>query len=324
MADITAETGSMDDETVQIFVNKIDLACTALNQPNEHIEGYGAGIEAAYQLLCEAQAISPDNQAVATEIASLQRVINADQTATSATIPQQELDNGNIVATGNTLSMADQVMQHWETKPTIEIVVCVTEENLKQLADTIDSIATQIYSNWKLTVISNMPSPDPVFSQHSILQWIQTDNFQEILNNTINSTDSDWIGLIKPGDQLDNEALFSVANQDNLQGAAWQMIYADEDHIDTNHNCSQPLRKSEFNLQQCSNSDFIGSFCFTRKSLLQNIGGINLASEYYNSELAMRVSTNTSSSAIGYIPNVLSHRFIADAQANHPLHSNVA
>jgi len=327
MADIIVEPGTMDNETVQVFVSKIDLACTALNKPNQHIEGYGSGINAAYQLLCEAQAISPDNQAVATEIASLRRIMDTENTNSGNNLPLLP-ETGNVAATklsSNSMpSMAEQVMQHWKTKPVIEVLVCVTEDNLKSLANTIDSIAAQIYSNWKLTVISNMPSPDPIFAQHNILQWIQTDNFQKTLNNTINTTNSDWLGLIQSGDQLDSKALFSLANQDNLQGENWQIAYSDEDHIDASSNYSQPVIKSHFNIQQCKNGNFIGSFCFTRKSFLQNIGGINLGAEHYNNELAIRASANIPPSAIGHIPNILNHRCMPNNTENHPAHSNVA
>ncbi|MBL1292793.1 MAG: hypothetical protein COB61_002870 [Thiotrichales bacterium] len=330
MADIIVESGTMDNETVQVFVSKIDLACTALNKPNQHIEGYGSGIDAAYQLLCEAQAISPDNQAVATEIASLRRIMDTENTNNGNNLPLQA-ETGNVAATklnSNSMpSMAEQVMQHWKRKPIIEVLVCVTEDNLKSLADTIDSIAAQTYSNWKLTVISNMPSPDPIFAQHNILQWIQTDNFQQSLNSTINTSNSDWLGLIESGNQLDSEALFTIGNQDNLEGENLQIIYSDEDHIDENKSYCQPLKKPDFDIQQCKDNNFIGSFCFSRKTLLQTIGGIHLNVENKNNDFVLRATNTISASTVRHIPNILNHLPLtqsSNVQQTHPVQSNVA
>ncbi len=330
MADTIVESGTMDNETVQVFVSKIDLACTALNKPNQHIEGYGSGIDAAYQLLCEAQAISPDNQAVATEIASLRRIMDTENTNNGNNLPLQA-ETGNVAATklsSNSMpSMAEQVMQHWKRKPVIEVLVCVTEDNLKSLADTIDSIAAQTYSNWKLTVISNMPSPDPIFAQHNILQWIQTDNFQQSLNSTINTSNSDWLGLIESGNQLDSEALFTIGNQDNLEGEKLQIIYSDEDHIDENKSYCQPLKKPNFDIQQCKDNNFIGSFCFIRKALLKIIGGINLHSENYNEDSVLRATNTVQPSSIKHIAKILNHRPFVKNNIGHQtnsIHSHVA
>lgn len=329
MADIVVEADTMDEETVQVFVNKLDMACTALSNPNQHIEGYGSGIDAAYQLLCEVQAIAPDNPAVAAEIASLHNIIDANKNGNNT---PQEVNSGNTMAaesnTSNSPSMAEQVMQHWKTKPTIEILVCVTENNLKALADTIDSIAAQVYSNWKLTVVSNMPSPDPVFSQHDILQWIQTDNFQQSLDNVISESSSDWLGLIQSGSQLDSEALFSLANQDNLKGDSWQIIYSDEDHIDENRNFCQPIIKPDFDIEQFrSTNSHIGEFCFARVALLQQLGGIRIDTEFSNDDLILRAANRVGSTTIGHIPRILYHRpamSSSNVQSQVELQSNVA
>lgn len=333
MEDIIAETDTMDNETVQTFIGKLDMACIALNDQGRHIDGYGSGAEAAYKLLSEAQVIVPDNQAVAAELASLRRIMDTD----TDNIANSGNNHPPLPQTGNTTaketdsgsgspSAAEQIMQHWKTKPVIEVLVCVTQDNLKGLADTIDSIAAQVYSNWKLTVVSNIPSPDPIFSQHEILQWVQTNDLQNGLDNAISTSSSDWLGLIEPGSQLDSEALFSIANQDNLKGNNWQIIYSDEDHIDENKSYCQPLRKPDFDIKRFKDNKLIGGFCFIRKALIQKIGGIHLSVKHSNNDMVLRATDLIEASMVGHMPRILFHRplVITENKETSSLHVNVA
>jgi len=300
----------MDEETTRAFIAKIDMARVALDNKERNIEGYGKGPEAAYLLLCEAQAIAPNNQALADEIQKLRELAQANNPSTQKKSTEtQTISNTTEAATPDQLlTISEQKMQQWETQPTIEILVCVDEHQLKGLADTIDSISSQIYSNWKLTVISNMPIPDPVFQQHNILQWIQTDNFQDNLNQAIANSSADWLGLIEAGGCLDSQALFALANQDNLKGDKWQIAYSDEDYIGTNKVLSQPIFKPDFDISQFTDANLIGNFCFARRALLQKIGGLNISVKHSNNDMVLRAARQIDATAIGHIPTILYHR----------------
>lgn len=330
MAETIAEAGTMDANTTRDFVEKIDMACTALREPQRIFDGYGCGVTAAYQLLSEAQALAPDNQAVASELEKLRDLMNVhyDDNANSAVAtavnepPAPENSNRQ-----HTLNAAEQVMQHWKVQPVIEILVCVSQQQLKGLADTIDSIAAQTYTNWKLTVISDIAAPDPVFLQHDILQWIQTDDFQFGLNDAVSRSTADWLGLVSAGSSFTGDALFSLANQDNLKGDQWQIIYSDEDHVDENKNCIQPLRKPDFDIQQFNLDGLIGEFCFIRKTVFEKIGCYDLSETDINHGYVSRAVTSLNVESIGHISNILLHRPLAKTENNETpliLNSNVA
>lgn len=331
MTEMIEEAAAMDTKDTHAFITKIDMACAAINDQNRVFEGYGQGVEAAYKLLCEAQAIAPDNEAVTLEINKLRHIMDAaakPEPVTETVMDSTLLEKSSSESTtSKSPSMAEQLMQQWQIKPVVEIFVCVSQNQLKGLADTIDSIANQIYSNWKLTIISNMPSPDPVFDRENILQWIQTDNFQQGLNNALSSSSSDWAGLIEAGGCLDSEALFSLANQDNLKGQRWQIVYSDEDHIDENQSYCQPVFKPDFDIERFKGSNHIGDFCFIRTALLQQLGGIRIDTEFSNDDLVLRAAKQIDANAIGHIANILYHRpFTAnvDTHAQPETHSNVA
>ncbi len=337
MAEIFAETGNNNDETNQEFVSKIDLACSILRNPNQYVEGYGSGAEAAYKLLCEAQAMAPENQAIAAEINNLRNIMLNDSPDNTTTMspdpaPVQAAPEDTSTTRVNSpdsdkISVADRIMQHWKTKPVIEVLVCVKQAELKGLADTIDSISAQVYSNWKLTVISNLPSPDPVFSQHDILEWIQTDDFQAGINQAVNSSTADWLGLIPAGGSFDPEALFSIANHDNLIGDEWQVIYSDEDHLDENGNFVRPVVKPDFDTDHFSSKDHIGELCFIRKPLVQLLGGFHINIENSNNDLVFRALNMTSAANIGHIPSILFHRprkLVTVSNSSAEYESNVA
>ena len=313
MVATTSHAGSQNSDINTQFVEKIDAACAALRDPTIQINGYGSGIEAAYKLLSEAQAIAPENQAVAAELEKLHQIMTASsstaeahhsvKTETTTAVNPSDSPNTGQNNKGS-LSVAEQIMQHWQKKPVAEILICVSQNQLKGLADTIDSIASQVYDKWKLTVVSNLPAPDPVFSQHDILEWIQVDDYQAGINQAVTNSSADWLGIIPAGSQLDPEALFSLANHDNLIGDKWQMIYSDETALDTNLNAIA-INKSNFSVESFKEVGSIGHFCFVRKSILDQISGYNLSAEHINQDALNRALSFIEPSMVGHIPSSL-------------------
>jgi len=283
----------LSSEEADKFIAYFDLASAALCNQNENIDGYGSGAPAAYKLLSEAQKLAPGNQAVATEIIKLQNIIETETTT----------NNDNITLTK---SYRANETQHLRAMPFIEVFTYVSQQQLALLADTIDSLSSQTYSHWKLTVASNIPSPDPIFSHYENLVWIQNNNPQHALNHAVNSSNADWFGLFDAGGRFDNDAMLEIAKHDNAKGEDWQIIYSDEDHVN-NNTYTKPIFKPDFDINQFKHKDMIGGFCFTRKKLLQRIGGINFNVENSNTDLVFRAINMVNQSTIGHIASILYH-----------------
>jgi predicted SAM-dependent methyltransferase len=70
---------------------------------------------------------------------------------------------------------------------------------------TINSLSTQESVPWSLVVISDIPSPDPLFHSTDILGWLQIDSLDnelaliQTIHSVLNTLDSDWISIIPPG-----------------------------------------------------------------------------------------------------------------------------
>ncbi len=294
--------------SIDEYAHKIDLACNALRDPNIVIDGYGNGISAARRLLAEALALQPDNSALAQEINKLDALINSTNNSASIVAdPGQNHDNAapELSTSANNSAFHDRLMSGWAKKPLVEIIVCVRAEQLKSLADTIDSIAAQSYSNWKLTVISNAPSPDDVFSQHDILQWIQTDSFNNAVNSVIANSTSEWIGLVPAGGALDTNALFNIADLDNQNADQLHIIYANDETIISNGDSNQSAKNRVFSLPALAEGNLVGDFCFVRNELLKKLGNVDMANTHINNSLVMQATQYVPTSAISHISDIL-------------------
>lgn len=204
--------------------------------------------------------------------------------------------------------MAERMMTRWKRRPSIEVLICVEPGEEAALADTIDSLASQLYVHWRLTVVSRQPCPDVIFQQQPQLKWRQTTDFQHGLNQVAKESSADWLGLIPVGGRIAPQGLFAIADYDNLKGLQWQLIYADEDHINAQGERSQPLFKPDINIDYLRSYPYIGHFCFIRRQSLEKIGGIRCYRGCANEDLVLRAVDAFGEPAIGHIADVLHHR----------------
>ncbi|MBT4838283.1 MAG: glycosyltransferase, partial [Methylococcales bacterium] len=118
----------------------------------------------------------------------------------------------------DTLIMQQRMQQHWNQHPRFHLFLVMQVGDEKHLASTIESLANQFYKNFKLTVFSLLPCPDPVFDDMDSLQWQQLNEIDATqVSRFVMESTMDWIGLIESGDQLAQQSLFSLAEHINHQ-----------------------------------------------------------------------------------------------------------
>lgn len=204
--------------------------------------------------------------------------------------------------------MAERMSLQWKKMPLMSLFVIASGSDLAALTATIDSLNTQLYKKWSLTVVSDMAQRDVDIDTRLISRWVQSDEPLLALNDAMISVAADWLALLQPGDRIAHHGLFSLADYDNLHGEKWRLIYSDEDYMDDDGERSAPLFKPDINLDYLRSYPYIGHFCFIRKSLLLALGGFPKALGCHSEELVFRTIEHYGESVIGHIPDVLCHR----------------
>ncbi len=173
----------------------------------------------------------------------------------------------------------DKRAQNWHCAPHLHIG-CIhnSSTDLALLADTIDSLAAQLYENWQLTVISDMASPNELFENHPKLHWIHSD---ELLWHTLNElwsgeSDENWLGILRSGDRLYPHTLASVCESINRHEEA-KLLYSDHDEIGIFGKRENPQFKPDLNLDMLRSTHYIGDFFLIKGDVFAQIGSFNLA-----------------------------------------------
>ncbi|MFW5451317.1 MAG: glycosyltransferase [Methylophagaceae bacterium] len=205
--------------------------------------------------------------------------------------------------------LAERMMTQWQTQPVFHCFMFVLPGEEIFLANTIDSLSGQMYSQWQLTVIAVTEMPDPIFEQVPTLHWhtLQAgEQPYDILNQHIKKHESDWIALIEPGTQFSVQAFAQIADYINLF-PIWSCIYTDDDIINGQLELSTPRFKPDFNLDLLRSSPYIGNVWVSAQQLL-SLGGIQALAGAENYDIALRWFDRYGEQAMGHIAEVLIHQ----------------
>lgn len=199
-----------------------------------------------------------------------------------------------------------------DIKPKISIVMPVYNVEPKWLEQAIDSVRKQSYEFWELCIVDDCSTSA---ATRECLNWIShprikikmlTDNvnISAATNTAIAMASGDYIGFLDHDDVLSPDALMEVASAINTCDP--DVIYSDEDFIDTNNARSTPHFKPDFSPELLLSHNYITHFCVVRRPLIDAVGGFR--SEYDGAQdfdFLLRVTERTR--AIHHIPKILYH-----------------
>jgi GT2 family glycosyltransferase len=204
--------------------------------------------------------------------------------------------------------MAERMIKTWRSKPGIHLITVLRPGMATLLADTLDSLSSQFYTEWGLTVIATTACPDPGFEQQTMLEWFHfAGDPQTLMNKVVENSPADWIGVIEPGIRFEPHMLFSVADYINLH-SEWRLIYTDEDFVGEDGTRRDPLFKPDFNLDMLHSMPYMGATCFIQRDALLKVGGFTSLGGVENYDAALKIVDSCGERAIGHIPKVLSHQ----------------
>ena len=237
--------------------------------------------------------------------------INITGISYSQWIQQNELSTDDF-------DQAQQELAVMPLQPLISVVMPVYNASLDWLDCAINSLISQPYKNWELCIADDASSNKAV--KPHLIQWTEKDkrikvvfrekngHISEASNSALSIAVGDWIALMDQDDLLHPFAFYWVLKAINAVSDV-QLIYSDEDKIDSDGSRYMPYFKSDWNYDL-----FLGQNCFSHLGLIKaqlarKIGGFRKGFEgSQDHDLVLRAIDHLQSSdQIFHIPKVLYH-----------------
>ena len=203
---------------------------------------------------------------------------------------------------------AERMMLKWRRQPVFHCILFLTPGEERLLADTLDSLAAQMYGNWRLSVIAETPAPDALWEEMDALHWIQFDgesNPYTLVNDLVDSVAADWIAFIEPGVQFEPQAFVQMGDYANLY-ETWRLIYSDHDIVNPDGAFTAGVFKPDINPDLLRANPYIGT-CFVNRQALINVGGYCAYPGFENHDISLKIMERYGDAAIGHIADVLLH-----------------
>ncbi len=204
--------------------------------------------------------------------------------------------------------MAERMMQQWHHQPAIHMIAMLRRGEGAHLAATLDSLSTQLYAGWGLTVLAEEPCPDPRFAQIQNVEWCESGGDRAAaLNAIVGESESDWVGLLRPGDRLAQHALFACADRVQIADLA-RLLYTDWDRLDEAGDRWDPRFERDVDVDWLRTGECLGGLWLIRRDALLELGGFADRGPEEARDLALRVFERFGTDAFGHVDEVLCHR----------------
>lgn len=205
----------------------------------------------------------------------------------------------------------------FKNKPLISIVMPVYNPNPIWLKEVIDSIRSQIYTNWELCIAddaSSIPEVRIILDQYrhednriKVVFRNENGHISAASNSAIALAQGEWLALVDHDDRLTEHALFWVVDAINKHPES-RLIYSDEDKIDENGVRSGPYFKCDWNQDLFYSHNMITHLGVYHAALVKSVGGFRIGLEgSQDYDLALRCIEHIAPNQIHHIPRILYH-----------------
>ncbi|MFN6944236.1 MAG: glycosyltransferase [Cytophagaceae bacterium] len=198
-------------------------------------------------------------------------------------------------------------------KPKISILIPVYNTDPKWLALAIGSVEKQYYTNWELCIADDCSTKQETIdylkgfkgnNKIKVVRLEENSNISEASNAALKLCTGEYVALLDHDDELTPDALFEVVKVLNETDA--DLVYSDEDKIDSNDNLVQPHFKPDFSPDLLLSQNYISHLGVYKKSIVDEIGGFRRGFEgSQDYDLVLRFTERTNK--IVHIPKILYH-----------------
>lgn len=215
--------------------------------------------------------------------------------------------------------LAERMVGQWTKRPGIHLLTALHAGEESLLADTLDSLAPQLYPEWLLTVVTDLPRPEGL-DEIPNLQWLSLKDAAHIdyvIDEMAAASPGTWLARIEPGLTLEPQALQVFADYINAR-PQWRLIYCDEDTYEADGSYSEPLFKPDFNLDLLRAQAYFGSFVLVEKEAFLATGRYGSHGGAENYDLSLRILDQAGPTAIGHVDQMLAHLPRASTRSMQP------
>lgn len=208
-------------------------------------------------------------------------------------------------------------IQAFSTTPLISVIMPVYNTPEKFLRRAMDSVCEQLYPYWELCIAddaSQQPHIKTLLNEYrardpriKVIFRNTNDHISAASNSALKIAQGEFIALLDHDDELTEHALYMVATEINTHPHA-DIIYSDEDKIDTAGIRADPHFKSDWNPDLFYAQNYVCHLGVYRTSLVNHVGGFRQGYEgSQDYDLCLRCVHATKSTHIRHIPHVLYH-----------------
>jgi GT2 family glycosyltransferase len=216
---------------------------------------------------------------------------------------------------------ARAVADAWTRQPTISLLLAV--RRCRSLQETLESIRNQVYGHWQLCLVfdqARRPQVEPLVrdleSKYDLVYRVIADGLDEAgaWNAAAGLAGGEYLSFIGEAGTLSPFALYYVAEA--VQGDLLDLIYADEDLLDTNSCRGDPSFKPDWSPDLLTSCMYMGQFVTVRREAFVRSGG--LRSQYNGAhlhDLVLRLADGPA--RVHHLSRVLYHSRAAERTAPH-------
>lgn len=226
-------------------------------------------------------------------------------------------------------AMVEKMLRKFTVRPLISVVVPTFNTDQSHLCACIDSVIAQSYPYWELCIADDSSSRPHV--KETLKRYMAMDSRIKVVfrpinghishasNSALELANGDYVALLDHDDMLPEHALLYVVESINANTEA-DIIYSDEDKIDTRGSRYDPHFKSDWNPELFYSQNYVSHLGVYRRRLLESIGGFRPGVEgSQDYDLLLRCLPHVKDSKIVHIPRVLYHwRSIDGSTASAP------
>lgn len=204
-------------------------------------------------------------------------------------------------------------------RPLISILLPIRSSEEMQLHRILKSIRQQLYPHWEVCVL--LGSSITAETEELLRELQLSDSRIRVasrlvadrplpaaLNVARTMATGKYLGLLGPGNELSEHALYLVAEAIN-RNMELALVYGDEDTIDERGRRVSPYFKPDWNPDLFFAQNYLKSFAVYRSDLVNAIGGFrDSAKDACDWDLALRIAELLEPGRIHHVPHVLSHK----------------
>lgn len=227
------------------------------------------------------------------------------------------IDNVEVPST----LLVEQRYRSLGKKPLISVIMPVYDTPLHTLDAAIQSVVTQLYTNWQLCIADDASTKHWV--RPALERWAKADgrinvafrdrkgHISEASNTAFSNAKGDWVALLGHRDVLGRTALAEVALAINDCPRA-ELIYSDEDKLNDRAVRYDPHFKPDWSYDLFVGQNYLNHLTVHRAENVRRVGGWRVGFEgSQDYDLDLRVIETIDQSSIVHIPRVLYHRRVA-------------